>query len=233
MKTTIIYGVDHKGCTYNVVQLFKKHLDICENNLIEYFLPRDSPYFCTGCNNCFMKGEAFCPHQNYITPIKEAILDADLIILASPVYLFHVTGQMKALLDHFGFQFMNHRPNGLMFSKTALVVSIAAGTGMRTAIKDMAESLRYWGISRIYKFSFAVFAANWNEVADKVRLKMEQKIKIISKRAILKINKTKPSLKIKGLFYLFRMLHKKSYLIPYDRDYWLKKGWLNKSRPWK
>jgi len=233
MKTTIIYGVDHKGCTYNVVQLFKRYLNISGNDLTEYFLPKDSPNFCIGCKNCFMKGEEHCPHQNYITPIKEAISNAELIILASPVYLFHVSGQMKALLDHFGFQFMNHRPNKSMFSKTALAVTTAAGSGMMSAIKDMKESLQYWGVSRIYKFGSAVFAVNWDEITEKNKQKIEGKIKNISKKILLKTNKVKPNLKIKGLFYLFRTLHKKSFLIPFDKDYWQKNGWLNKNRPWK
>jgi multimeric flavodoxin WrbA len=192
------------------------------------------PYFCIGCNNCFFKGEEFCPFQKYVTPIKDAILNAELIILASPVHLFHITGQMKTLLDHFGFQFMNHRPNKLMFSKTALVVSTAAGMGMKTALKDMIGSLEYWGISRIYKFGFAVQASDWNEITEKNRQKIERIIKKISNKILLKKNKkVKPSCKVKGLFYIFRMLHKKSYLIPYDTNYWKSQGWLDKTRPWK
>jgi len=189
LKTVIIYGIEHKGNTYNTVQLFKKSLGLNENDIIEYFLPKDMPNFCIGCNNCFMKGEDFCPSQKYVAPIKEAILKAELIILASPVYLFHITGQMKVFLDHFGFQFMNHRPNRSMFSKTALVVSIAAGAGMGSAIKDMAESLRYWGISRIYKFGFAVLASNWDEIAEKNKQKMYRTIKKLSNKIISKANK--------------------------------------------
>jgi multimeric flavodoxin WrbA len=234
MKTIIIYGIEHKGNTYNAVQLFKNNLNLNENDVTEYFLPKDMPYFCVGCNNCFMKGEEFCPYQKYITPIKEAILNAELIILASPVYLSHITGQMKTLLDHFAFQYMNHRPNKLMFSKTALVVSIAAGVGMKSAIKDMTGSLEYWGISRIYNFGFAVHASNWNEITDANKLKIEQMVKKISNKILLKKNeRIKPNHKIKGLFYLFRMLHNKSFLIPYDRDYWKSQGWLDKKRPWR
>jgi multimeric flavodoxin WrbA len=232
MKTVIIYGVEHKGATWNAVQLFKTALALHGDAITEFFLPAAMPHFCIGCTRCFMQGEEFCPHQNYTAPIREAMVNADLIILASPVYLFHITGQMKALLDHFGFQFMNHRPNASMFSKTALVISIAAGKGMRSAIKDMTQSLEYWGVSRIYKFGSAVFAASWNEITEKNKLKIERKIKSISKR-ILKAGTAKPSLKIKGLFYLFRTLHKKSYLIPNDKEYWSKKGWLNTNRPWK
>ena len=233
MKTVIIYGIEHKGNTYNAVQLFKSELGISNDNLTEFFLPRDMPRFCTGCNTCFMKGEKYCPHMPYTTPIKEAIINAELIILASPVYLFHVTGQMKALLDHFAFQFMNHKPNKAMFSKTALVVSIAAGAGTKSAMKDMTGSLEYWGISRIYKFGFAIFAANWDEISKKNKLKIEQRIKKISNAILAKSNKVKPNLKVKGLFYLFRMMHKNTDSIANDKEYWKKQGWLGKERPWK
>ncbi|MDR1025317.1 MAG: NAD(P)H-dependent oxidoreductase [Treponema sp.] len=232
MKTVIIYGVEHKGSTYNAVQLLKNKLKINENDLVEFFLPKNMPHFCIGCNNCFMKGEELCPHQEYITPIKNAIWNAELIVLASPVYVFHVTGQMKALLDHFGFQFMVHRPNKSMFSKTALVVSTAGGGGMRTAINDMTLSLKYWGVSKIFTLGYAVYAAKWEDVTEKRRRKIEQKIENLSRRILLKLNKVKPSLKTKIMFAFFRMTQKK-FGNPYDRDYWKKHGWLDKNRPWK
>jgi multimeric flavodoxin WrbA len=233
MKTVIIYGIEHKGSTYNVVQLFKNQLNISKNELLEFFLPGDMPHFCVGCCNCFMKGESFCPHQEHITPIKEAIWNADLVILASPVYVFHVTGQMKALLDHFAFQFMIHRPNKSMFLKTALVITTAAGGGISSAIKDMTGSLTYWGISRIFKFGSAVSAAKWEDVTEKNKQKIERKVKRISNKIKAKIHKSSPRLITKVLFYIFRMVHKKMELIPYDKEYWNVQGWLDKSRPWK
>ena len=233
MKTVIIYGVEHKGSTYNAVQLFKSELGVHDEDLTEFFLPRDMPHFCVGCNTCFMKGEEFCPHSAYVTPIKEALINAELVILASPVYLFHVTGQMKTLLDHFGFQFMVHRPNKAMFSKTALVVSIAAGSGTKSAMKDMTGSLEYWGVSRIYKFGFAINAANWNEISKKNKSMIESRVKKISKGILAKRNKVKPKLKVKGLFYIFRMMHKNSDSIANDKAYWKGQGWLGKERPWK
>ena len=214
MKTVIIYGIEHKGSTYNVVQLFKSQLSISENDIMEFYLPKDLPHFCMGCNNCFIKGEEFCPHKDYVTPIKEAIYNAELIILASPVYVFHVTGQMKAFLDHFAFQWMAHRPNKSLFSKTALVVSIGANGGMSSTIKDMKLSLTYWGISRVFSFGYGVFAAKWEDVTEKNRIKIDRKTKIISNKIKAKINKKKPSIKMKILFYIFRMVQKKYEFIP-------------------
>jgi len=233
MKTVIIYGIEHKGSTYNVVQLFKNYLNISDNDLMEFYLPKDMPHFCLGCYNCFMKGEELCPHHDYITPIKEAIWNAEFVIFASPVYVLHVTGQMKALLDHFAFQFMLHRPNKSMFSKTVLAVSIAAGGGIGSAIKDMTGSLTYWGVSRIFKFGTGVFASKWEEVSEKNKQKIERKVKKLSGKISSGIKNPSPGLKTKGLFYIFRMLHKKMQLIPYDREHWIKHGWLEKSRPWK
>jgi len=230
MKTVAIYGIEHKGATYNAAQLFIGRLGV-SGDVTEFFLPSAMPHFCVGCARCFMQGEEFCPHRNFTAPIQEALTGADLIILASPVHLFHITGQMNALLSHLGFQFMNHRPNASMFSKTALAISTAAGKGAQSAIKDMAQSLGYWGVSRIYKFGFTVLAANWNEITEKNRLKIERRVHTISKK-ILKAKKAKPSLKTKCLFYLFRALHKKSFLIPFDKAHWEKQGWLGKNRPW-
>jgi multimeric flavodoxin WrbA len=233
MKTVIIYGVEHKGSNYNVVQLFKKQLNISEDNLTEYFLPKDMPHFCRGCNNCFLKGENFCSHQNYITPIKEAILNAELIIFASPVYVLHITGQMKALLDHFAFQFMAHRPNKSMFSKTALIISIGAGGGMDSTIKDISKNLSWWGISRIYTFGFAIRAVNFDEITAKNKLKMERKIENISNKIKSKVKKPKSSINTKILFYINRMIQKKYGYSPCDNEHWKSNGWFGKNRPWK
>jgi multimeric flavodoxin WrbA len=76
--------------------------------------------------------------------------EADLIILASPVYVYHTTGAMKVFLDHYGYQWMVHRPRPEMFHKQGICISTAAGAGCRPASRDMADSLRFWGIPGIY-----------------------------------------------------------------------------------
>ena len=233
MKTVIIYGVEHKGCNYNTVQLFKEQLNINENELTEFYLPKDLPHFCRGCNTCFIKGEEFCPHQNYVTTIKNALNNAELIIFTSPVYVFHVTGQMKAFLDHLAFQFMAHRPNKSMFSKTALIISLGAGGGMGSTIKDISSNLTWWGISRIFSLGFAIRAAKWDEVTQKNKLKIERKVKNISNKIKLKINKPKYGINIKILFFINRLVQKNLEFSPCDKKHWENNGWFGKNRPWK
>ena len=78
------------------------------HDITEFYLPRDCPVFCTGCKKCFYADISVCPHSEYTVPIWESILEADLLVLTSPTYVFHVTAQMKALLDHFATKWMAH-----------------------------------------------------------------------------------------------------------------------------
>lgn len=52
---------------------------------------------CKGCWNCTK--EKPCPLNDDLKKIKEAIIDCDMLILASPVYTNQVSAQMKMLFD--------------------------------------------------------------------------------------------------------------------------------------
>ena len=53
--------------------------------------------YCTGCAFCMDKGRCWIDDDH--RKILEKLLFADGVILASPVYFLHVTGQMKTSLD--------------------------------------------------------------------------------------------------------------------------------------
>lgn len=232
MNILVVYGTEHKGSTYNIVQLFLKKLLGERDKLTEFYLPKDMPHFCQGCALCFSKGESFCPHQDKITPIKTAMEKANLIILASPVYVYHVSGQMKAFLDHFAFQFMVHRPNKTMFSKTAIVVTTAAGGGMKSTIKDMTMSLTHWGVGKIFTYGKAVAASDWQGVSNDKKKKIEKDVNKLSVKILNKSKHVTPSFKVKCLFYIMRFIQKKFAFNPTDKKYWKDQGWLEKVRPW-
>ena len=126
MKIVLINGQNHKGSTYHVGRQLAEKLG---GDVKEFFLPRDFGEFCTGCAGCFMKGESACPHYEKLRPVTEAMDEADILILTSPVYVYHATGSMKAFLDHYGYRWMVHRPEEKMFRKQAVCISTAAGAG--------------------------------------------------------------------------------------------------------
>lgn len=229
MKTVIIHGQNHKGSTYNIARILAEKIG---GETTEFFLPKDFGEFCVGCTTCFMKDEKKCPHYEKLKPITEAMDSADVIILASPVYVYHATGAMKAFLDHYGYRWLVHSPEESMFKKQGVCISTAAGAGIKPTNKDMADSLFFWGVAKIYKFGIAVAATDWKKVNDKKKKKIEKATSSIAKKIIKNNGKVKPSLKTKGYFYLMRMLQKKGWNEK-DVNYWKEKGWLKKARPWK
>ena len=99
MKIALIHGQSHKGSTYHIARTLADELG---GEVREFFLPRDFNETCTGCNRCFCSSETECPHYEKLQPLTEAMDEADVIIMASPVYVYHVTGAMKSFLDHYG-----------------------------------------------------------------------------------------------------------------------------------
>jgi multimeric flavodoxin WrbA len=51
------------------------------------------------CDGCFACRAGECVHDDDMTPIYEAMLRCDGLILASPVYMGLITGQMKVMMD--------------------------------------------------------------------------------------------------------------------------------------
>ena len=105
MNITVINGTEKHGVTYRLKETFLTEFRD-EANITEYYLPKDCPNFCVGCLNCTLKGEKTCKDAEYIRKMDESLLKADLIVMTSPAYVFHVTGAMKALLDHFAYRWM-------------------------------------------------------------------------------------------------------------------------------
>ena len=58
MKTVIINGQNHKGRTYNIgISLANKLAD--DNEITEFFLPRDLNHFCLG---CYIRSQSYLYH---------------------------------------------------------------------------------------------------------------------------------------------------------------------------
>jgi len=230
MKVALINGQNHKGSTYRMGRMLAEKLAPPEN-ISELFLPRDLPQFCCGCTACIMKDEKLCPHYSYVAPIAGIIDAADVIILASPVYVFHATGSMKAFLDHFAYRWIVHRPEEKMFAKQGVCLTTAAGGGMRSACRDMKDSLFFWGVGKIYSYGIAVFAASWDNVPERKKAAIDRKTSKLAAKINGRTGKVSPSLKTKVYFNIMRKLNKKAWN-PVDVEYWKEKGWWDSKRPW-
>ena len=231
MRTVIIHGQGHKGSTYHIAHGLAEKIG---GEITEFFLPRDFGEFCLGCTKCFGTDASACPHYGKLRPLTEAIDAADVIILESPVYVYHATGAMKAFLDHYGWRWMVHRPEPSMFRKQGVCVATAAGAGMKSTMRDMADSLFFWGVARQYHLGAAVRAVSWETVSDRTKARLEKKTSALADKIRRRNGKVRPGLRTRAFFCLMRMLQKKGGL-GNGRDplHWKEQGWLDKARPWK
>lgn len=198
MKIVIINGQNHKGSTYNIGKQLAEKL---QAEITEFFLPKDFGEFCVGCTSCIVKNENLCPHYKKLKPITDEMDKADILIFTSPVYVYHVTGSMKAFLDHYGYRWMVHRPEEKMFSKQVVCIATAAGAGMKSTIKDISDSMFFWGISKVYKYGVAVKATSFESIDEKIKMKIDKKTTLLAKKIKNNEGKVKVNLKTK-LFFL-------------------------------
>lgn len=229
MNITMIHGQSHQGSTCQIARLLAEKLN---GEVKEFFLPKDFGAFCIGCTACFVESERSCPHFEKLSPITNAMDNADLIILASPVYVYHATGAMKAFLDHYGWRWMVHRPEEKMFSKQAVCISTASGSGMRSTNRDMAHSTFFWGAAKTYQCGFAVMETSWERVSPRKKQAINKRLDLLARRITKAQGHIKPSVRTKIFFSVMRQMQKHGWNEA-DVRYWQEKGWTEKKRPWK
>ena len=230
MKILIIHGQNHKGSTYWVS---RKLAEKVGGDIREFFLPRDFDQPCLGCYTCFHQELSHCPHYEKLRPLAEALLEAELIILDSPVYVYHATGQMMSFLDHFGTWWVVHRPRPEMSKKQAVAIATAAGGGMKSTTRDMADSLEMWGVRKVYRLGFGVQALNPQGIPANIQRKIERKTTALAKKIQDAPQKRGCNLRGKLWFSLMRFAHKHFPPMEPDHGYWEKQGWHQKARPWR
>jgi len=238
MRITVINGTEKKGVSYKLKEAFLAQFGD-SSEITEFYLPRDCPGFCSGCMTCFLKDQNKCKDARYVQQIEKAMLGADLLVFTTPAYVFHVTGAMKAFLDHLGYRWIPHRPAKEMFGKRAVIITQCLGAGGRSAAKDIKDSLSWWGVSYIKTCSFKLMSeVNWDKIPEKKRTKM---ISVINStagklKAVDYSKKARTNLITKIKFYAVRMMQTglgKDDPDYTDYKYWAANGWIGRERPWR
>lgn len=110
---------------------------------------------CQGCMTCKTKTDR-CVVKDDLTQVLDSIYEADILVLASPVYMGEVSGQLKCFLDR-TFSFLtpdfktSPNPSRLPKGKKALVVTAqGAPSGMFGNVSAHLEMLlKRFGFSEV------------------------------------------------------------------------------------
>ncbi|MBD3236921.1 MAG: hypothetical protein GF330_09475 [Candidatus Eisenbacteria bacterium] len=98
---------------------------------------------CGGCGRCMRAGS--CAIEDDLPRVHAAMRAADLIVFASPTYVFHVSGLMKDLIDRSAALF--HRPP--LEGKYGAVVTSSAGMGESEVIRYLGLCLEVLGAAMV------------------------------------------------------------------------------------
>jgi len=230
MNILTIMGTAHKGNTRAITDLFLNEFKDEKNEFDEIVLPNDFQNFCYGCANCILKGEENCPHYNFVKPILKKIERADLIILATPVFVGSCTGGLKALLDHLAYIWIVHRPKASMFNKVGMIITSAGGSGVKQTVKLLKSNLFFWGVPKVYNYGVTTMKMGGNYCDYKEKDRIIEQVKKKASQVKKGLNSRKVGFKTKFFFKLFGMTQKDGWNKT-DSDYWKEQGWLDGKKP--
>ena len=121
-KIIVLVGSMRKdGNTDLLVQAFTEGAS--KNNDVEIVSVADyqvNP--CIGCNSCFSREENKCFQDDDMSKIYEKLRTADIVVIASPVYFYGISAQLKAIIDRLHTPMRNEFP----IKKLALLLVGAA-----------------------------------------------------------------------------------------------------------
>ena len=101
-RIIILNGAARKnGNTAKLIKSFTDGAIAVGNTVTEFYLQDMNIKGCLGCEHCSSakSGEPPCIQKDDMTQINEAFRSADVVVFASPVYFWTITGTLKIAAD--------------------------------------------------------------------------------------------------------------------------------------
>lgn len=100
MKLLALLGYPRlDGHTAAMTDLFLRGAASAGADVHRVHLPTTDIRPCLGCYSCWTKTPGVCVHRDAMAPLLEEFLDADLVLMASPVYAFSVSSSIKMFME--------------------------------------------------------------------------------------------------------------------------------------
>ena len=98
-KIVVITGSPRRnGNSFAMTDAFMKAAEAKGHTITRFDAALKQIGGCRACETCFSTGKA-CTFDDDFNTIAPAILEADVIVFATPVYYYEMSGQMKTMLD--------------------------------------------------------------------------------------------------------------------------------------
>lgn len=135
-KIVILNGSPRKnGNTQDLIKSFIKGAEESGNTVIEFFLNEMNIHGCLGCFGGGKNPESPCVQKDDMVKIYPEYKAADIVVLASPLYYWTISGQLKTAFDRL-FAVAECDPNYRNPKKESILLMAAEGNGF--------EESAYW-----------------------------------------------------------------------------------------
>lgn len=99
-KIVILNGSPRRnGNTSALVQKFTEGAERAGNTVTEFFLDKMNIHGCKGCFGGHSSRECPCVQQDDMAQIYPAVKECDVVILATPLYYWNMSGQIRTAID--------------------------------------------------------------------------------------------------------------------------------------
>lgn len=99
-KIVILNGSPRRnGNTSELVKAFTKGTEETGNTVIEFFLDSMNIHGCKGCFGGHSSKECPCVQKDDMQQIYPAVKECDVIVLATPLYYWNMSGQLRTAVD--------------------------------------------------------------------------------------------------------------------------------------
>lgn len=99
MKIIVLIGSPHQGSTDLLAQSFYQGAKSSHHDVDIIDITKLDIHPCIGCIQCGYEGP--CCQKDDMEKLKEKILKADMLVLATPLYYYGMSSQLKTVIDRF------------------------------------------------------------------------------------------------------------------------------------
>ena len=122
MRIVVLNGSPRpKGNTKQMIGAFKEGAEAAGHQVDVADVCRMKISGCLACGYCHGKGNGICIQKDDMQTIYELLKEAEMLVIASPIYYHGVSGQLKCVIDRFYSAAYPRKPKNL--KKVAMLLS--------------------------------------------------------------------------------------------------------------
>ena len=171
----VITGSPRRGAnTDTLVNAFIKGAVASGNNVTKFDAAGSGVKGCIACGRCY-SGNVACPNDGAFSEFAPSLEGADIVVIATPLYWFTFSSQIKAVIDKF--HALMHKRREKIKNKDTMLFCVA----------ETDEDVDFEGIIRTYELMNAYL--EWNEIGRIIVPDLHSSEDILKTDALEKVEK--------------------------------------------